>query len=273
MTVLATDVSNYTDPLTPDALEAWKAAGIELVIIQAINPPAGFPAGKTTDQIQQCLAAELVVDAYIFLWFDLTSSDIAAKLGLLTGYPVRRVWLDVEDSAASKYSQADTEAKIQSALDLCDGLNGGKTGIYTGRWWWTDPNYMANSTTFGDRDLWDSQYDGIPDISGFQPYGGWSQRAIKQFVGSTSFAGISGIDMNVLSDQEASALGQPVDPPANIDQGWLDRKDEIVGLAGELKTVSDQIRAAAKRKGGPVRSDILPLADAVQSRADQILGG
>lgn len=275
--MIAIDISNYTDPLTPAALEAWKAAGVGLVIVQAIDPPAGFPAGRTRDQIQACLDAGLPVDAYVFLWFDLDVSDIQHKLSLLGGLPIRRLWLDVEDESAARYDQPTSEAKVRAALDACDGYStthGERPGVYSGGWYWRDGRYMGNTTAFSDRDLWDSNYDGVTDtISGFQSYGGWTERAIKQYQGSTSLAGINGVDMNVLSEQEASKLTAPTDPGTPVDQGWLDRKDEIVGLAGELKTVGDQIRAAANRKYGPIKADILPLADAVQSRANQILGG
>lgn len=267
----AVDISNYTDPLTPGALAAWQANDYGLVIVQAVAPPLGYPAGQTRTQVQACLNAGLTVDAYIWLWFDLDIEDIHHKLALLDGQPIRRLWLDVEDQAASKYDTPTCNAKVQAALDLCGTypVTGGKpTGIYTGRWFWVNPNFMANTTVFSDRDLWDSDYNGIETTDGFVPYGGWQARAIKQYAGTSTLAGIGGVDLNVLSTQEAADLAQPtVD-----DAAWQARKDEIVGLAGELQTVAEQIKTAALRRGGPVRNDVLPLSEAVRARATQILG-
>src|SRR6202022_2011437 len=106
--MLAVDISNYTSELTPAALAAWKAGGVELVIVQAIDPPPGFPAGRTQLQIEACLAAGLAVDAYVWLWFDAPTSDISSKLSILAGLPpVRQLWLDIQDSAAVKNSKLD----------------------------------------------------------------------------------------------------------------------------------------------------------------------
>src|ERR1051325_5474721 len=137
--MLAVDMSNYTSPLTPAALDGLKSAGVGHVIIQAIDPPPGYPVGRTRAQIQACLDAGLTVDAYVWLWFDLDVADIQRKLHLLDGLPIHQLWLDVEDTAAVKYDQATTEAKISAALEACDAfpvVSGLKTGVYSGRWFW-----------------------------------------------------------------------------------------------------------------------------------------
>lgn len=218
MTVLAFDASNYSSGLTPEALAAAKLDGVGLAIIQAIDPPAGFPAGVTRQQIQACLDAGLPVDAYVYLWFDADISDIQHKLSLLDGLPIRRLWLDVEDTAAAKYDQATCENKVADALAECDrwvdgaGITYVSTGVYTGRWMWSDPWYMANASLFSGRDLWDSDYDNAPDpVTGFTPYGGWTSCAIKQYAGTSNRWGIDAIDLNVLSDEEAAKLTTPTD--------------------------------------------------------------
>jgi hypothetical protein len=134
VTTLALDISNYTSDLTPEALAAWIADGADLVIIQAVDPPAPFPPGKTRLQVRQCADAGLIIDVYVYLWFDLDASDIQQKLALLEGLPpIRRLWLDVEDTAAKHIDQVVCEAKVQAALDLCDAFptsSGERTGIY-----------------------------------------------------------------------------------------------------------------------------------------------
>ena len=217
--VLAVDISNYTTPLTPAAMEGLKSAGVRHVIIQSIDPPAGYPPGRTREQIQACQAAGLTVDAYVWLWFDLDVADIQRKLGLLDGLQIRQLWLDVEDTASIKYDQATTEAKVTAALAACDAYktqSGQKTGVYSGRWFWADQRYMGNTAAYADRELWDANYDDVADAAaGFHGYGGWQAPRIKQYRGSSVLGSVGGIDLNVLSVAEEQELViANVPPPA-----------------------------------------------------------
>jgi Glycosyl hydrolases family 25 len=222
--VLAVDISNYTDPLTPTAVEGLKGAGVGHVIVQAIDPPPSYPVGRTRQQIQLCQSAGLTVDAYVWLWFDLDIRDIQYKLSLLDGLPIRQLWLDVEDTASIKYDQATCEAKVTAALAACDSFETSsrqKTGVYTGKWFWADQRYMGNSAIYGDRELWDANYDEMADAAaGFRPYGGWSAPRIKQYRGTSALAGIGGLDLNVLSvseEQELVAASAPDSAPVTAD--------------------------------------------------------
>jgi hypothetical protein len=208
--MLAVDISNYTTPLTANAVEGLKSAGVTHVIVQSIDPPPGYPAGRTRQQIELCQAAGLSVDVYVWLWFDLDIRDIHRKLKLIEGLQIRQLWLDVEDTASSKYDQATSEAKVTAALAACDAFqttSGQKTGIYSGRWFWADQRYMGNTTLFADRELWDANYDEVADAAlGFRPYGGWSAPRIKQYRGTSVLAGVGGLDLNVLSVDEAAEI-------------------------------------------------------------------
>ncbi len=262
MSALAVDMSNWTDALTPANLQGLKDAGVTHAIVQAVDAPTPFPPTRTRDQVQAW------VDAYVWLWFDLGPDDISRKLALLDGLAIRKLWLDVEDTAAVKYDQAATEAGVAMALRLCDQRLPG-SGIYTGRWFWNDPRYMANTAAFADRELWDANYDDVADAAlGFVPYGGWTvdQVRIKQFRGTTTLAGIGGLDLNVLSVLEAGELA----PAPTDDQAWQAKKSLVVGLAGELLAVADQLDAAvsAHRLSGAY---VQARAEDVRSRAKQIL--
>jgi Glycosyl hydrolases family 25 len=222
--VLAVDISNYTDPLTPSAVEGLKGAGVSHVIVQAIDPPPGYPVGRTRQQIHLCQSAGLTVDAYVWLWFDLDIRDIQRKLSLLDRLPIRQLWLDVEDTASIKYDQATCEAKVTAALAACDSFKTAsqqKTGVYTGKWFWADQRYMGNTATYGDRELWDANYDEVADAAaGFRPYGGWSAPRIKQYRGTSALAGIGGLDLNVLSvseEHELVAASAPDSAPVTAD--------------------------------------------------------
>jgi hypothetical protein len=269
MTTMAVDMSNYTDPLTPANLQALKDAGVTHVIVQAIDPPPGYPVGKTRAQIEACLDACFTVDAYVWLWFAADVSDISRKLQLLDGLPLRQLWLDVEDTAAVRYSQAAVEAKVNAALQACDGFltQVPRTGVYSGRWFWLDPRYMGNTAVFADRELWDANYDDVADAAlGFVPYGGWAGARIKQFRGSTRVAGIGGLDLNVLAVLEEAEIA----PPPGIDQGWLAKKSDVVGMAGELLEIADQLDTEAGAK--PIARDQLHArATDVRTRAMRIL--
>ncbi len=215
--MLAVDISNYTTPLTPTAIEGLKSAGVRHVIIQSIDPPAGYPPGRTREQIQACRAAGLTVDAYIWLWFDLDIDDIRHKLSLLDGLEIRQLWLDVEDTASIKYDQPTTEAKVTAALAACDAYkttSGQKTGVYSGKWFWADQRYMGNTAIYADRELWDANYDDVADATaGFRTYGGWQAPRIKQYRGTSVLGGVGGIDLNVLSVAEEQELVVAAVPP------------------------------------------------------------
>ncbi len=269
--MLAVDVSNYTDALTAEEVQALKDAGVGLVIVQAVDPPAGYPAGKTRDQIEVCLAGGLAVDAYVWIWFDMDSSDIQRKLSLLDGLAIRQLWLDVEDTAASKYDAATCEQKVADALALCDayGTTSNQVGVYTGLWFWTDRRYMGNTVAFASRELWDAHYDLIPDSAvGFVPYGGWTTPRIKQYQGSTSLAGIAGLDLNVLSSAEAGELTpapepspQPSDPCASI---TADR-DGLISALGYI--AGDLLAPVAKQKASSAA--VRTLVSGIRTVADQ----
>lgn len=272
--MLAVDLSNYTSTLTSANLQDLKTAGVEHAIVQAINPPPGYPPGVTREQILACFAAGLSVDAYIWMWFDLGVGDIASKLDLLDGLPVRQLWLDVEDTAAVKYSQAQCEEKVAAALNLCDlrvTANGQRCGVYSGRWYWGDARYMGNTTLCADRELWDANYDGVVDAAlGFVPYGGWTSARIKQYRGSTSLAGISGIDLNVLSVEEAAEIeGLPPAPPPVEENPCAGL---IVTVADIADRLGDQILAEANRKAGPRKTELKRIVAEMAAEREQAIG-
>lgn len=213
------DLSNYTDHIDVADAQRWKDAGIKLVIIQTIDPPAGYPSGRTQQQIETCLAAGIAVDIYVWDWVSLGAQDILNKLALVRPYQgrLREVWVDAEDTAP-----ASVESRIESLREACSLVDGSgiftkAAGIYTGGWYWRA--YMANTTEFGDRELWDSDYDHVADSAyGWQPYGGWTERAIKQHIGSSAFEGIGGIDQNVLSIEELGEV-EGVEPGPTPEPG------------------------------------------------------
>lgn len=287
--IYAADLSNYTSDLSVASLEAWKGNGITHAIVQAIDPPAGYPPGKTRGQVVFLAANGFTVDAYIWLWFALGLDDIHHKLSLLDGLPVQRLWLDVEDLAAENYNQGACEEKVAQALAACDGWQTARgvtlpTGIYTGWWYWTDQRYMGKSTAFSDRDLWDSNYDGHPvsdetmlrdgRIVPFEGYGGWERRAIKQYWGTMGLHDIWGIDMNVLSAEEEARLtgggGDTTDEERAEMQAQIDNlQTERDGLVNSMGYIAGDLLhpvVAQKTKGTKAMQ---ALVAGIRGQADQ----
>lgn len=198
------DISNYTDPLTGEVLTAWQDEhDVGLVICQAVDPPPGYPAGVTRKQIETCVFMDMPTDAYLYLWTNSNvEADMRAKLQLLNGLEqhIGHLWLDVEDVTPASPEQR--LRAVRQALAVLDGWcvahNKPAAGIYTGKWYWHA--YLNDPHEFSARALWTSQYDAIDDASVFQPYGGWDRCKIKQYSGSSSLAGINGVDLNIVAE-------------------------------------------------------------------------
>lgn len=198
----AVDVSNFTGALSEHTLMTWRLQhDIGRVIVQAVAPPPGYPPTVTRQQIEACAAAGMPVDVYLYLWTRGDQrADMLSKLALLNGLEqhVGRLWLDVEDTAGATVLGRLTSIRV--ALAVLDGWSTihGKPlpGIYTGRWWWTA--YLGDSPLFASRLLWCSDYDGVDDPDVFRPFGGWQSCAIKQFRGTSTLAGVGGVDLNIM---------------------------------------------------------------------------
>jgi hypothetical protein len=192
---LGCDVSNYTSELTPQALEAWKSSGVGVVIVQAF-PPNYVQYQQQQQQITQCRAAGLRVEAYIYDYLAGPGWRDACLQGL-QGSGVLKVWADEEDITpeAQRMQLFERIAAITGTLQAIEQA-GYTSGIYTGAWWWNA--YMNATTIFQHYPLWDSFYDNVPDVNAnWRPYGGWLGRAMKQHCGTTVFHGVSGVDLDV----------------------------------------------------------------------------
>lgn len=235
--MLAIDVSNYSSPISVATLNAWRAAGVGLVIIQAF-PPTYVQHTEQRDQMRAAVAAGMPFDCYVYdylgdpTWLDraLDGLDQAAE-------KPRRVWLDEEDTETEQgWSHTQREVAINEHL-LTVLTRGYDAGLYTAAWWWIR---TGGSEQFADHELWAAQYDGIPDATAFVPFGGWSACHIKQYQGTSTFLGVSGVDLNVLSVEEEQELYPPEEP-------MPDCSGVVNGLAYVADDLGDQLLAEAKR--------------------------
>jgi hypothetical protein len=211
----AIDVSNYTGNLSVQAIQAWRDQyDVGLVIVQSLD--AGrFTQSRTQQQLLACQAAGMTVDVYVYPFFANGAGDCARRLtaALSAGVPIRRVWLDVEDVDPSQaaWTPSQRADMLKRWLQDCDAFPARvhPAGVYTGRWYWTGVQYMDNWTeaAFFNRPLWDSDFDSVADVDyGWAAYGGWSHREVKQYVGTSTVAGVGNVDQNVLSDAERARV-------------------------------------------------------------------
>ena len=241
--VLAVDGSNWTEyDYTDEVLRAWQDAGVGLVLEQAINPPVGYPVGRTRQHVGACLNFGMPVSPYAFWWAGVGTDYLKRQLDLLSGFESRlvRSWLDVEDSSVgvrSGYSslavphehmrrlarQPRPERDFDRFMRLSRSMNGLQddiaswlavldtlpvrnrtAGVYSGPWY--SPAYVDLSP-FANRPWWSSWFDNIPDVMVGPTWGGHSlPMTIKQYFGSTSLAGFGGIDLNIVSAAETVLL-------------------------------------------------------------------
>ena len=306
--MLAVDSSNYAQyDFTPGQLSLWQAAGVGLVIEQALNPPSGYPPERTRQHIGACLDFGLPVGAYVFLWFGAGTGYLQRQLALLEPFvgKLARLWLDVEDTTVGRLGGAAgavltqplptehlrriaRQPRPERDMEHVARLAGSMASLQddVAAWFavldqfptllgtpglysgpWYDRAYVDLSP-FANRPVWTAEYDGIADVNVMQPWGGHQPPAtLKQFMGSTSLAGYGGIDLSVVSDQEMAALTQPQNP---------DLQKRIDDLQTALGYVTVDVQAAfrnatkARTKAAETKA-VLASADELQRDHDQFL--
>ena len=203
-TVFAVDVSHWSGNITPDDVACWGANGIEHVI------PGTQVESITRQQLQTAVDGGLSVDAYVVLFWDGDiTSQVQAARSIVSGYPVGRLWLDVEVYPAGR-SVAQLESLIQEGLDACGDMS---CGIYTAKWWWDA--YMPGSTRFSHVPLWFAWYDSVASLNtwSYQAFGGWPEPTGKQY--TTGYLCGVNIDFNVMLADVAPG-GEPPATPTGL---------------------------------------------------------
>lgn len=207
------DMSRWSGPLLEDTARQMIAGGVVLLIVGDGNPVVGGAGMYAAQQAKVWLdAGGKLLDAYVYLDFGSNAlQQIRTATATLGDFPVRRWWLDAEDTANPQL----TARARADFLDQCIAelqAQGKLVGIYTGKWWW--PTNMGQySEDFANLPLWNSYYDGDPNMSGL-PYGGWMTSEIEQYAGTTSMYG-QNFDLSFepdLRDQSVPILDEPPHP-------------------------------------------------------------
>jgi hypothetical protein len=213
-------MSMHGGPLVADEAACLVENSIEVAIIG--SGPGNY--GKWTEQQATAAhAAGMKVEGYTFLeWGYVADIWVRSAIRSFGAMRPSRLWIDVEDTSIRP--PLDWEAYVQTALDEVRA-HGIETGIYTGGWYWR--GHLGNSTAFAHEKLWNSYYDGDPDIDGL-PYGGWTTAAIEQYQGTTELCGQS-VDLNAIWEEDDMGLVEEI---ARIKKLLVDTGVEQAGAEG-----------------------------------------
>jgi hypothetical protein len=167
-----------------------------------------------------------------------------------------RLWPDLEDNGEGTdgvpnpaiFPPSRIVDLIGTAVEACEDY---PRGLYSAKWWWVPAT--GDSQLWAGERWWSADYDDVPDLSVFQPFGGITQLAGKQYRGTTDLAELT-VDLSVFAPEEAT-----VDPePTPVRPSYED-------LASALGVVThdyaDGLAAEAGRKGGPRKSQILGIVE------------
>lgn len=168
----AFDVSHWSGEITDAEVRCWWGKGVRHVI-------AGTQSARIMhQQLDMAIAGGMTVDAYVYLyWGSDMAQQVSDALAAVGGYPVGRLWLDVEEPPGS-YGPVALDGFIEDALAACGAM---PCGIYTARWWWNPATKGSNA--FSNVPLWYAYYDDDPSLGtwSWQSFGGWLAPTAKQF--------------------------------------------------------------------------------------------
>lgn len=171
----AVDVSHWEGPLSQHEVDCFWTEGVRHLV-------AGTQVAEVTrQQLAMAVARGLTVDAYVYLTWDRdTAAQVEQAFTTAAGFPVGRMWLDVEEPPAGR-SVATLTAAVERAATACRAHAGVDCGIYTGAGFWRSA--MANTATFAELPLWFAWYDHDQrlDTWATQRFGGWQAPVAKQW--------------------------------------------------------------------------------------------
>jgi Glycosyl hydrolases family 25 len=174
----ALDISFWEGPVSEHEVECFWDSGVRHIV-------AGTQVEEITrQQLAMATSRGMTVDAYEYLYWDRDmATQVDEAMAITAGFPIERMWLDVEEDPGDLGSAALT-AKVREAVDRCreyEAERGLTCGIYTGPGFWR--SHMANTTEFSDVPLWYAWYNERRLLSAWQDerFGGWSAPTGKQW--------------------------------------------------------------------------------------------
>lgn len=236
------DISNYQGEVTQSLTDCWKASGIGHVFVRGSLETADKTA-LAQRQMAAIQAAGIPFSVYVWMyssWGPMETID--AALAAFDSYGAIAYAIDCEEQADIGNVAQNTEW-IRSAVAELQAENK-LAVIYTGAWWWNDNRYMGGSTAFASLPLWNADYDGVPDLSEWTPYGGWTGLIGKQYSDSTTVCG-EVVDLDVFD--EAQLVPPPQPPPQNPQPDVQQQLDalaaRVTALEGSLARLNEALVA------------------------------
>lgn len=237
------DISNY-QTLTPARAKALADDGIQVVIVRASHERQNL---VTTARQQMQMVVEAGMRLHAYGWCYFTEDPVSTAdywRDLYEDRPIEHWWLDCEETQYVGTPDHNVAWLLQVVSNLQQQW---PVGIYTGHWWW--PQYMGDTPLFSPRPLWDADYTGEPSLVVRQPYGGWTHRAIHQYSGHGSAAGLGLLDFDALDPallEEAEDMGQIEDLTNKLGYLQGDVADALErGLDGAVNATTKAARKDA----------------------------
>lgn len=236
----AFDCSNWTRVPTPDDLVTLRALGYTTAIVGA-----SFDVQLARAQIAVLVATDFRVEVYAWLRHPWRPGLLDNALAACAGFPVERMWLDVEDADDATGKTPDQLAyDVQHGLDYLRARFAGEVGIYTGSWFWGP--YMETTDTFGCR-LWLANYVSVPVVAWILARlpGGWTELAIWQWNNHLAGTAFNADDNLILEEDDmtpeetAAAIKVYVDPKVGaLYQNALNNGTDILRHGAQIEALA-----------------------------------
>lgn len=162
-TGIAADISYLTGEIDQAFCDKLKSLGVDLVIVGL----------QDIDLARRQLAILKNADfkLHVYIWPQDKDVDnyLPEVISIMHYFKLPCIWVDVEDSGYN-VDAAITELREQRHFT---------TGIYTSAFMWQ--KYMSNTDAYQFLPLWYARYDMMPNMSDFEPFGGWDVPTMKQY--------------------------------------------------------------------------------------------
>jgi len=200
---MGVDFSSFQGSPSQSVFNCFKQNGKNFLINQIWSGGYGINANFVANWQKAKAAGIQYIDAYAYICNNCagnTPANICGKIKstLPSGFD-GMVWIDLENcSGCWVGSYADRMNFAQSVANQCHA-NGLKLGIYSGMGAWESVFGSAgyDGGSLKNYPLWYSHYDGVTSFSDWANirFGGFSNPAIKQYVGDTTLCGLD-VDLN-----------------------------------------------------------------------------
>lgn len=186
----AIDISMWEGTIAQSEMDCFWASGVRHVVVGT------QVESIARQQLAMAVARGMTVDAYVYLYWDRsTASQVDEAFARVTGFPIGRMWLDVEQAPGGLGANALVSA-VQQGLDACALHGGVDCGIYTGPGYWK--TYMNDTKSLANAPLWYAHYNYRTSLSDWstEHFGGWAKPVAKQWA-EQALCGV-GVDKDVM---------------------------------------------------------------------------